>query len=214
MTIMKEQETYIHSDDMETLNNNISTKQTRQKLPVNLESEQNAFRLLDNLYKHEVQQRGGCLINDYKENLQKVAHWLIKSSKRGLLLTGTMGNGKTTTLTCIKRLFGWKAKIVDSDEIYNLCKANNGILPNFSEPILLIDDLGTEPSRCTIYGDDYYPLAKLISHRYRMMLTTIIATNLRMEEIEERYGPRVVDRMEEEYDAIIYSRVSYRKYKA
>lgn len=190
------------------------TMQTRHKLPVKLESEKDTLARLDKFYKEEVQQRGCYLIYDYGENLQKVARWLMKPSKRGLLLTGTLGNGKTTTLMCIKRLFGWKAKVVDSDEIYNLCKTNNGILPNFNEPILLIDDLGTEPCRCTIFGDDYYPLVKLISHRYRFMLTTIIATNLKMDDIQERYGSRVADRLEEEYDAITYSRNSYRKLKS
>lgn len=80
----------------------------------------------------------------------------------------------------------------------------------WNEPLLLIDDLGIEPARCLIYGEEYYPISRLLLHRYDKQLTTIIATNLSIEEIQDRYGDRIVDRMNETFNVLVYCNKSYR----
>ena len=42
--------------------------------------------------------------------VEKVVRWMYDSRKRGLLLCGTLGNGKTTMLRSLKKLFGFKKK--------------------------------------------------------------------------------------------------------
>ena len=38
------------------------------------------------------------------KNIKRVAHWAFESPKKGLLLIGTIGNGKTTMLRVLKYL--------------------------------------------------------------------------------------------------------------
>lgn len=71
--------------------------------------------------------------------------------------------------------------------------------------ILLLDDLGCEPENCIIYGTSYHPISEIIYHRYRNQLTTILTTNLTDNELASRYGPRIMDRLEESYEFIAYT---------
>lgn len=77
--------------------------------------------------------------------------------------------------------------------------------------ILLLDELGCEPESCQIYGVYYTPMTDIIYERYRLRLTTIVTTNFTDKEISDRYGPRLADRFEEEFDFISYENPSYRK---
>ena len=76
--------------------------------------------------------------------------------------------------------------------------------------MLLIDDLGTEPERCLVYGEERHPMTDVILERYQDNLTTIIASNLTLDNIKDRYGARVHDRMKEMYAGIRYDGESYR----
>jgi len=78
-------------------------------------------------------------------------------------------------------------------------------------PILYIDDLGVERLVSKEYGNDIYPLMEVISYRYRKTLPTIITTNLNEKQIIDRYGLRLQDRLDEQYDKIIYKNSSFRK---
>jgi len=61
------------------------------------------------------------------------------------------------------------------------------------------------------YGNDIYPLMEVISYRYRKTLPTILTTNLNEKQIIDRYGLRLQDRLDEQYDKIIYKNSSFRK---
>ena len=77
--------------------------------------------------------------------------------------------------------------------------------------ILLLDDLGCEPENCIIYGTSYHPISEIIYHRYCNQPTTILTINLTDNELASRYGPRIMDRLEESFDFIAYTNPSYRK---
>jgi DNA replication protein DnaC len=62
-----------------------------------------------------------------------------------------------------------------------------------------------------VYGENRYPLESVIVRRYRNLLTTIIASNLTLDQIEHRYGTRMFDRLMEMYDRIVYRGPSYRR---
>ncbi len=77
-------------------------------------------------------------------------------------------------------------------------------------PILIVDDLGAEPSNVKVYGSDYYPIVDLINERYDKMSTTVFTTNLSMVDISNYYGDRIADRLTEVCEVLIYSNDSYR----
>ena len=76
--------------------------------------------------------------------------------------------------------------------------------------MLGIDDLGTEPLEVLDYGNVLNPVVDLLMKRYDEQLFTLITTNLRPQEIREKYGERMADRFNEMMEKIIYKNVSYR----
>lgn len=76
-------------------------------------------------------------------------------------------------------------------------------------PILLLDDVGTEPYEVKEYGNSYLPFTQLIECRYNKGLTTVMTTNLSIDEINTRYGTRIADRVNE-FHTIKWSGESYR----
>lgn len=183
------------------------------KFPVKLGDEQAMEARLLGWYANVVKSRGVqfTLDESTESKIEKVVKWMLDSPKRGLLLCGTLGNGKTTMLRAIKYLFGSNAVYMEAQAAYDHFKQNQ-TLPSVSpKDILLIDDLGVEPSSYNDFGNVRYPLTELLLSRYRTNSTTVIATNYTFEQIGETYGDRIQDRMREMFAMITYIEPSYRK---
>ena len=54
-----------------------------------------------------------------------------------------------------------------------------------------------EPREVMEFGNVYTPLIDLITTRYEEQLYTIFTTNLTPAQLEEKYGKRIVDRLNE-----------------
>lgn len=78
-------------------------------------------------------------------------------------------------------------------------------------PLLAIEDMGKEAIAKMDYGNVINPVIEVLEHRYNEQLYTIITTNLRKEEIKEKYGVRIADRFNEMMHVIIFSGESFRK---
>lgn len=182
------------------------------RLPLPLISEEDTKCRLLALYELEVQHRGNVFINDKntQDKIDRVTRWLFSSKQRGLIMMGAMGNGKSTMLRVINRLFKGTSTFGDAQDIFEHFKKSQGSMRYWDETLLLIDDMGIEPARCLVFGEEYHPISRLLLHRYDKQLSTIIATNLDIEEIQARYGDRVVDRMTETFNVLVYSNQSYR----
>lgn len=182
------------------------------RLPIPLNSEEDTRYRLQALYQLEVEHRDCIFIEDdnTKDKIARVARWLYSSQKRGLVLMGGLGNGKSTMLRIINRLFKSNSTFGDAQDVFDYFKNSRGGMRYWDEPFLLIDDIGVEPERCLDYGEVNYPITRLLLHRYNQQLTTVLATNLWIEDIQARYGDRIVDRMNETYSVITYSNESYR----
>lgn len=165
---------------------------------------------LNAAYELNVEWRGGQINRDKvtKESIESVATW-IYDNKRWLFLSGALGTGKTTMLKALRTIF--PASIYCSaKKIFDEFKRLE-MLPDVSDnKLLLLDDLGVEPSICKIFGEDRSPITDLLLHRYDWMATTVIATNLSIDEIQARYGDRLADRIAEMATAILYDAPSYR----
>lgn len=168
-------------------------------------------------YMLAVESRDVVFKNDpeTEKNIQLVAQWMCESPNRGLLLYGTTGNGKTTMLNAIKAIL-FDCTYAEAADIWTDARqakeeAEYRMLDYMTCPILIIDDLGAEPEICKVYGENRYPLESVIVRRYRNLLTTIIASNLTLDQIEHRYGTRMFDRLMEMYDRIVYRGPSFRR---
>lgn len=166
---------------------------------------------------------------DTKEHIRRAARWVIDTEgKPGLLLLGTPGNGKTTLMKALKLLFGYVIEntvgystsvknemlIQEADEIADMCvladrQADYKEL--FTCPMLGIDDMGSEPTEVMHFGRLYNPLVRLISKRYDKQLLTVITSNLTSEQLKDKYGGRVYDRLKEMMMVVSFTNQSYRK---
>lgn len=176
------------------------------------ESRENASGMLLAMYGAEVAQRDVQFRLDDAtvSKVERVVKWMYDSKKRGLLLCGTLGNGKTTMLRAIKRFFNYNISYFEAQGIYNHFKQTQEFPYISQKDILLIDDLGVEPQSYNDFGEIRYPLAELLMLRYKQNRPTIIATNCTFEQIGEIYGDRLQDRMKEMYAVITYKEPSYR----
>lgn len=100
--------------------------------------------------------------------------------------------------------------IMSAVDIANAARDTEKLANIKSTQILIIDDLGTEPATSKVYGTELTPITEIINHRYERMATTIITTNLNDAAIKERYGERVIDRINEMYEKLVYTSPSYR----
>ena len=122
---------------------------------------------------------------------------------RNLVLTGNGGLGKTFLLNCIfERVTsrGFSAVRITAFRMFEAMRQQHvgnddkydGFTTLIEAPLLLIDDLGTEPMMRNITVEYLFTLLneRLVNRRH-----TIIATNLTPPQLKERYGERVASRM-------------------
>lgn len=122
---------------------------------------------------------------------------------RNILLTGAGGLGKTFLLNCIfERVMsrGYSAVRITAFRMFEAMRQqhmnNDDRYDGFSSlieaPLLLIDDLGTEPMMRNITVEYLFTL---LNERMAAKRHTVVATNLTPVQLQERYGERVASRL-------------------
>lgn len=138
-----------------------------------------------------------------KEICEKFADDYAPDACRTLVLTGPGGLGKTFLLNAIYARVtgrGFAAMRVTAFHMFETMRRQHvGSDPEFEgfqaligAPLLLIDDLGSEPMMRNITVEYLF---MLINERMVRGLSTGIATNLSPAQIQERYGERVFSRL-------------------
>lgn len=185
-----------------------------------------AYEMLYKCYLAEVYKRGVTPVEDQRtqEKVAKVAKWLTGDHKPGLLMYGSQcGTGKTTMARAISNLIGllfdscvsserkvvYRVTAIDLAKMYSESPERYKSMVN--QELLFIDDIGTEPSNLKIYGNEFSPITELLYNRYDRLKWTIATSNLDDNQIKERYGERIDDRLREMFDKIHFQGKSYRK---
>lgn len=185
-----------------------------------------AEEYLRGAFEAQVELRGGAVQYDEMttKNLRLVAETLAGDShKFGLLLAGTCGNGKTTTMRAVQSVVmllnntyynrrgeGIGNRLLEAKEITGLSDKDGQLTAYKTVPLLFLDDLGREPTEVMRYGNVTSPITELLEYRYNQRLTTIVTTNLEPSEIREKYGDRIADRFNEMFVVVRYTGNSYR----
>lgn len=185
--------------------------------------------------KAEVEQRRGKFIlsDDTRSHILQAARWLTNSDMTpGLMLCGFCGNGKTTLAIAISRIIGFLTErelgyskrmtmpLYTAKDICRTCAASEKFKEQydeydrlFTEPMMIIDDLGEEPAEVMVYGMLHTPIIDIITERYRTQRMTIITTNLETGDLKDKYGERISDRFKEMLTSIVFKNDSYRTRK-
>lgn len=135
----------------------------------------------------------------------------------GLILRGGVGTGKTTLSVCIMRealkqdvrayflsLPSLASGLLSRKDAEERSKFNHKIN---TVPLLVIDDLGAETEQRWVVNR----IEELINERTNRSLPTIVTTNLRNEELTERYTRRTLDRIRSFCEVITCRGESLRK---
>lgn len=117
-----------------------------------------------------------------------------------LLFAGSAGLGKTYCAKCIMRCVierGYTAALYTAYRLFSMFHAhrlgeNIDLEPIFEVPLLIVDDLGTEPMTKNVTIEYFFDL---LNERLSANRHTIVATNLGFHEIKQRYDDRIHSRL-------------------
>lgn len=196
----------------------------RINLPVN-----EVCKLLTAHYIAEVNFRHNVYVDDdyTRKVLHQIAEILVSpTSKFGIALAGTCGNGKTTLVYAIQGLINWLnnsnhfffmgeyfhagMQIYDAKELITASKDFNLWRKICLRDMLAIDDLGKEPTEVLDYGNTFSPLVDLLEKRYQKQKFTVVTTNLTPKDMSAKYGERLADRFREMFELLIFDFPSFR----
>ena len=192
-----------------------------------------ARELLKDAYIAEVEKRGRKAVYSVstREKIAQLADFLTTdSSKFGFMLSGNVGNGKTTLLYAFQTLLNcmrlkkpqmsmsvesesdvYGIRIVDAADVSRMALDRDKAWVRLrNQDMLAIEDMGKEPSEVMTYGNVLSPITELMEYRYDKQLFTAVTTNLTPKQISEKYGERIADRFREMFCKIVFKNDSYR----
>lgn len=119
---------------------------------------------------------------------------------RLLVMAGSAGLGKTYMTKCIMRRVierGHTAAYYTAYRLFSYFHRDRigeevDLSPIFDVPLLIIDDLGTEPMTRNVTIEYFFDL---LNERAAADLHTVVVTNLALHELKERYGERIHSRL-------------------
>lgn len=135
------------------------------------------------------------------------------SLKNNLLFTGPTGTGKTFLSSCIAKEFLDNGHFVLYQTATRICniiddakfrheQAEHGEYLSMINDcdLLIIDDLGTE---CA-FGYPQSQLFDILENRMLSGKRTVISTNMDLEELNQKYSPRLVSRILGNYEVFVF----------
>ncbi len=120
---------------------------------------------------------------------------------RGILLSGQAGLGKSFLMRCMARALedrGVQVCAIPSFKLLELIRlkhfgdSGEGFEALLNAPVLMIDDLGSEPTINNVSGEY---LCILLEERITKRMHTVISTNLTPTQFKAQYSERVMSRL-------------------
>ena len=145
-----------------------------------------------------------------KRLLEEFADRYPEARWRNVVLSGAGGLGKSFLLNCVYARVGGRGFPVTRTTAYRMFDAMrrrhvgdaeeaDGFAALLEAPLLLVDDLGTEPMMRNITVEYLF---LLVNERMEAGLSTMVTTNLTPAQIQERYGERVCSRLFDRLSAL------------
>ena len=152
--------------------------------------------------------------------IEIAVRWLTQpGAKPWLFLSGNVGTGKTTLMKAIARTltdYTYTARMFKASDfpalfLNNVEQTELQLMQGNWCRVLLLDDIGVEPTEIKEYGNVIRPFVKIVEERYNRQLPLVVSTNLSGQEMRDTYGERTIDRIKEMATAIKYQGKSFRK---
>ena len=205
----------------------IGRRTTREPVRLPMSTEEAAINI-EAALRAEVELRRNTYqdLTELQEHIMTIAELFTQpTSKFGIMLCGSVGNGKSTMMKALQSLLIhlditiWHntsfetlgMKIISAKELGRLIRIDSNNSLHYQELTMLgIDDLGEEEAEMMDYGNRVTPVIDLLSYRYDRMLFTMVTTNLTPKQIRSTYGDRIADRFNEMMLIIPYKNPSFR----
>ena len=144
------------------------------------------------------------------------------SFRKGILLSGPVGCGKTSLMNILKYFKEPEERYILKscrDISFEFIKEGYSVIHKYSKQsfksdipkVFCFDDLGTENS-LKYYGNECNVMAEILLSRYDLFISrhmiTHITTNLNSSEIEEMYGTRIRSRLREQFNLIAFDQAA------
>lgn len=140
---------------------------------------------------------------------EQIAAWLTNNEGRGLFMFGNCGRGKSLlgryVLPAI--LLQHLRKVVS---VYDMQDLNRDIDGALRKHIISLDDVGTEELSVK-FGEKRQAFAEVMDAAEKYGKLVIISTNLSFEDLRQRYGDRVIDRIRRTTRRVAFNGKSLRK---
>lgn len=204
-------------------NHSIWEKKQREKEKI--ENENNKQKLLEKCnarYMYSLMKRTSkndfgkdLILNQYnKKFITTICYFLSKdnrfetelgySFRKGLLIRGICGIGKTYLLECVEDNELNPIDIFSMIHITNEIR-KNGVFKIKARKIIYLDDVGAEEPTVTYYGSKISFFEDFILRYYlhnKSFYNLIFSTNNNFDELESKYGQRVRSRIKEMFNII------------
>lgn len=169
----------------------------------------NAEKRLRGGLQYVVNMKSGCNAEWNERNYRPIVDWMTDNKGKGLLMFGGCGLGKSVIGMYILPLL---IKDVHKKVVYifSAQELNQKIDEILKLHIIYIDDIGTEDN-LNSYGNKRMPFAELCDAAEKKGKLLILTTNLSIDELTQRYGDRVVDRLIATTKAVPFTGDSLRK---
>jgi DNA replication protein DnaC len=169
----------------------------------------NAEKRLRGGLQYVVNMKSGCNAEWNEHNYRPIVDWMTDNKGKGLLMFGGCGLGKSVIGMYILPLLikDVHKKVVN---IFSAQELNKKIDEILKLHIIYVDDIGTEDN-LNSYGNKRMPFAELCDDAEKKGKLLILTTNLSIDELTERYGDRVVDRLIATTKAVPFTGDSLRK---
>ena len=153
----------------------------------------NAEKRLSGGLQYVVNMKSGCNAEWNENNYRPIVDWMTDNKGKGLLMFGGCGLGKSVIGMYILPLLikDVHKKVVN---IFSAQELNQKIDDILKLHIIYVDDIGTEDN-LNSYGNKRMPFAELCDAAEKKGKLLILTTNLSIDELTQRYGDRVVDRL-------------------
>lgn len=169
----------------------------------------NAEKRLRGGLQYVVNMKSGYNAEWNEHNYRPIVDWMTDNKGKGLLMFGGCGLGKSVIGMYILPILikDVHKKVVN---IFSAQELNKKIDEILKLHIVYVDDIGTEDN-LNSYGNKRVPFAELCDAAEKKGKLLILTTNLSIDELTQRYGDRVVDRLIATTKAVPFTGDSLRK---
>lgn len=145
----------------------------------------------------------------WNKDYEHIVGWLSDNHGKGLLISGNPGTGKT--LICERilpiLLYHYQQQLILKP--FRADSLNTQTSDVLASHALYIDDVGTEGVRNN-YGEKSLVLPDLVDRAERHGKLLVMTTNLRKQELLEKYGERTIDRLRAITEIVTFTGKSFR----